>query len=243
MALATGLHRSIFPWGREVMLGEAALAMWWDMAPEVCEEFEHWHSHEHFVERLGLPGFQRASRWAEATGGEGFFVLYELATYEALVSEEYQARLNAPSEWSRKMMPHHRQMVRSQCRVLASRGGAVAGHALTVRLSPVVGAEGTLRSHLGALVQQLPARPGVTGAHLLCTETPSIATTTEQRIRGNADRAADWIFVVNGYDAQALRRLADGELTTEALQAAGAASGAIVGAYGLRLSMVAKDTS
>ncbi|HUG22283.1 MAG TPA: hypothetical protein VMN83_07135, partial [Albitalea sp.] len=77
-----------------MMRGQAALAMWWDMAPGVCDEFEHWHSHEHFPERLALPGFQRASRWAEADGGEGFFVLYELATYEALVSAEYLASLN-----------------------------------------------------------------------------------------------------------------------------------------------------
>ena len=224
------------------MLGDAALAMWWDMAPDTCEEFEHWHSHEHFVERLALPGFQRASRWAEAAGGEGFFVLYELSTYEALVSPQYQARLNAPCEWSRKMMPHHRRMVRSQCRVLESRGGAVAGQALTVRLSPLTGAEEALRDYLDALVQQLPARPGVTGAHLLCTETPAIAPTTEQRIRGNADLAADWIFIANGYDAQALQRLADSELATAALEGAGAARGAIVGTYGLRLSMVAGDT-
>lgn len=225
------------------MLGDAALAMWWDMAPDTREEFEHWHSHEHFVERLALPGFRRASRWAEATGGEGFFVLYELLSYDALISPGYQARLNAPSEWSRKMMPHHRRMVRSQCRVLASRGGAVAGHALTVRLSPAVGTEQALRIYLEALVRQLPAQPGVTGAHLLCTETPSIAPTTEQRIRGNADRAADWIFIANGYDALALQRLAENGLSIAALEGAGAAKGAIVGTYGLRLSMVAADMS
>lgn len=224
------------------MLGDAALAMWWDIAPEAREEFEHWHSHEHFAERLALPGFQRASRWAEAACGEGFFVLYELQTYDALVSLGYLTRLNSPSEWSRKMMPHHRRMVRSQCRVLASRGGAVAGHALTVRVSPVDGEEEALRTRLEALVQQLPALPGVVGAHLLCTETPAIATTTEQRMRGNADRAADWIFIASGYDALALQRLAESTLSVAALEGAGAARGAIVGAYGLRLSMVAADT-
>src|SRR5439155_2127127 len=113
--------------------------MWWNMAPDMREEFEHWHSHEHFVERLALPGFQRASRWADAAGGEGFFVLYELATYDALVSPEYLASLNAPSEWSQRMMPQHRNMVRSQCRVLETSGGAVAAHAMTVRLSPAPG--------------------------------------------------------------------------------------------------------
>jgi len=209
------------------------------MDADVRDEFEHWHSHEHFPERLALPGFRRASRWADAGDGQGFFVLYELATYEVLVSPEYLARLNAPSEWSRKMMPHHRNMVRSQCRVLESRGSAVAGHAITVRFSPAAGEQERLRSHLRALVQELPARPGLAGAHLLQTETPAIAPTTEQRIRGLADRAADWVFIVIGYDAQALRRLAEAALSAAALQSAGAAAGATSATYALRFSLAA----
>ena len=223
------------------MLGTAALAMWWDVAPGVRDEFEHWHSHEHFPERLALPGFQRASRWAEA-GGESFFVLYELANYEALFSPEYVARLNAPSEWSRKMMPHHRNMVRSQCRVLESRGSAVAGCAVTVRLEPAAGAHEQLRRHFCELVQELPAMPGFAGAHLLQTDTPPIATTAEQRMRGLADRTADWIFIVTGYDGPALRRLAEGALSAAALHEAGAQNGAIGAAYALRLSLAAAES-
>jgi hypothetical protein len=225
------------------MLGQAALAMWWDMAPGMREEFEHWHSHEHFPERLALPGFERGSRWADAGEGEGFFILYDLAAYEALVSPEYLASLNSPSPWSQKMMPHHRNMVRSQCRVLASRGSAVAGHALTVRFSPQEGAEDSLRSHLDTLVRELPMRPGLAGAHLLQTDTPDIAPTTEQKIRGLADRSADWSFIVTGYDAQALRELAGGELSAAALHTAGAGEGANIGIYALRLSMVAVEAN
>lgn len=224
-----------------MMAGSAALAMWWDMAPEQREEFEHWHTHEHFPERLALPGFERAARWADAAGGEGFFVIYELADYEALVSPEYLARLNAPSEWSRRMMPHHRHMVRSPCRVLESAGSTVAGQALTVRLSPTSGAQDSLRAHLGALVRELPARPGLGGAHLLRNETPAIAPTTEQQIRGLADRAADWIVLVTGYDLQALRQLAAAELSALALHQAGAAHGVTAGTYTLRMSMTAAE--
>ena len=61
--------------------GTAALAMWWDMAPDMKAEFEDWHSHEHFPERLGVPGFHRASRWTSASGGEAVFVMYDLASH------------------------------------------------------------------------------------------------------------------------------------------------------------------
>ena len=48
------------------LLGKAALAMWWDMAADMRKDFEDWHAHEHFPERLGIPGFRRASRWSAA---------------------------------------------------------------------------------------------------------------------------------------------------------------------------------
>jgi hypothetical protein len=225
------------------MLGQAALAMWWDMAAAMRDEFEHWHSHEHFPERLALPGFLRASRWADASGGEGFFVLYELASYDALVSPEYLACLNAPSQWSQRMMPHHRHMVRSQCRVLESAGSAVGGHVITLRLSPAAGDEARLRDSLRTLAAELPARAGLSGAQLLQTDTPAIAPTTEQQIRGLADREADWIFCVTGYDARALRDLAAGALSAPELQRAGAAPDPVRGLYALRHSSTAGESN
>lgn len=223
------------------MPARAALAMWWDMAPGHRSEFEHWHSHEHFPERLRLPGFLRASRWADAGGGEGFFVLYELEAYEALVSPEYLARLNDPTPWSRVQMPRHRGMVRSPCHVLAGAGAVVAAHAVTVRFAPVPGQEARLREHLEAGVRAWPQQPGLAGAHLLRTEPPAIAPTTEQRIRGMADRAADWIVLVAGYEAQAVAGLARAALDGGTLQRHGAAAGALVRTHVLRLAMEPAD--
>jgi hypothetical protein len=98
------------------LLGSAAIAMWWDIAPAQRIEFEDWHSHEHFPERLSIPGFLRGSRWSGSN--DGFFVMYELETYDTLTSPHYLERLNNPTPWSTRMMPHHRNMVRSQCRVV-----------------------------------------------------------------------------------------------------------------------------
>jgi hypothetical protein len=125
------------------LLGSAALAIWWDIAPQVLADFEDWHSHEHFTERLGIPGFRRVTRWRDVAGGAGIFVMYELDDHAVLSSAPYLARLNAPTPWSTRMMPNHRNMIRSQCRVLESAGGAVARHALTVRLSPEPGRPAT----------------------------------------------------------------------------------------------------
>ena len=204
------------------MLGKAALAMWWDVSDDVRQEWEHWHAHEHFPERLSIPGFMRATRWTDVSGGEGFFVMYELEDHAVLASAPYVARLNAPTPWSTKMMPLHRNMVRTQCQVVHSHGGVTARHALTLRCSPAEGQAEALQRQLAALAESVSQRPGIVGLHVLRHEAPAMAATTEQKIRGNADRAADWIIVVSGYDLDALRKLEGEELSEASLRASGA---------------------
>lgn len=223
------------------LLGKAALAMWWDIAADVRDDFEHWHAHEHFPERLAIPGFRRASRWACADGGEGVFVLYELDGFEVLSSPSYAARLNAPTPWSTRLMPHHRNMVRSQCRVLESEGAVTGRATLTVRLSPQDGQLERLRDAVRRLGQRLRMRSGLVGVHLLRHEAPPIAPTQEQKIRGNADRVADCVLLVCGYDPQAVRSLLSDELSASALDAMGAAEQAEWQLYGLAYSAVPQD--
>lgn len=66
------------------LLGGGALAMWWTVEHARRGEFEDWHSHEHFPERLAIPGFLRGSRWSDGDGR--FFVLYELESHATLSS-------------------------------------------------------------------------------------------------------------------------------------------------------------
>lgn len=225
------------------LLGKGALAMWWNMAAPMRADFEDWHTHEHFPERLGIPGFRRGSRWASAEGGEGIFVLYELQEYETLSSAPYLERLNAPTPWSTRMMPHHGGMVRAQCRVLASAGGAVARHALTVRLSPAAGRGEELRSGLAALIERMPLRPGLVGAHLLQHQLPPIAPTKEQQIRGSADQSADWVLVCCAYDLAAVQALAGDALSGESLVRLGASAASARGVYTLSYSATPADFS
>jgi hypothetical protein len=223
------------------LLGNAALAMWWEVAAALRSEFEHWHTHEHFAERLGVPGFHRASRWTSADGGPGIFVMYELADHGVLHSSAYLDHLNAPTPWSTRMMPAHRNMVRSQCRVLESRGVATARLALTLRLSPADGRDDGLRAALRTLVGALPAQPGLAGAHLLRHEAPPIGPTEEQKMRGQADRVADWVLVVHAYEAEPLHALSAGDLSDASLLSIGAAASTERGLYALSCSATPQD--
>lgn len=223
------------------LLGKAALAMWWDVAADVRPEFEHWHAHEHFPERLGIPGFRRGSRWTSAEGAEGFFVMYELEDYDVLSSAAYATRLNTPTPWSTRMMPNHRNMVRSQCRVLESEGAVIARHASTIRLSLAKETPDAFRRAVAALGRSLRGKPGIVGLHLLRHENPPLAATTEQKIRGGSDRVADWVLIACGYDAAALRELGQTDLSADALGRLGAAPGSERHLYGLAYSATPSD--
>ena len=169
--------------------------------------------------------------------------MYELDDYDVLASPAYVARLNAPTPWSARLMPDHRNMVRSQCRVLESRGINPARNALTVRLSPAPGRDVELRTAIRRMSEQIPLQPGFAGLHLLRHETPSIAATEDQKIRRNADRTADWVLVACGYEVDALHALSERELSNESLVAVGAAPGAERGLYALSCSATPFDVA
>jgi hypothetical protein len=172
------------------MLGRAAVAMWWDVAPEMRAEWEDWHSSEHMPERLALPGFLRGTRWIALSGEPSYFVCYEVESLATLTGGAYLESLNHPTPWSRKMMPHHRNMVRSLCLVRDGYGGGIARVMATVRLSGKI---------------ELPRGKSLTSAHLLESQSMAGAPqTTEQKIRGG-DAAADWALLVGGYDEQAVK--------------------------------------
>jgi hypothetical protein len=180
-----------------MMLGAAAVVMWCDVALDVKEEFDDWHAHEHQPERLSIPGFLRGSRWLSTDGRNSYVMLYEAQSESTVTAGSYMERLNNPTPWSRKMMPHHKNMVRSLCSVQASFGAGLGQFLLTARFAQ----EPALT---GELLPSLPSRKGIVAASLLRRiAQPPTPQTAEQKMRGG-DGSADSIVMINGYDAGAL---------------------------------------
>ena len=195
------------------MLGAAAIAMWWEVSRHVRAEWEQWHTYEHMPERLAIPGFLRGTRCVALADEGAYFVLYEAADLAVITSGPYLERLNHPTPWSREMMPHHQNMVRSLCVVRASHGRGLPYALATLRFS-------------GDVAPELPKGEGITSAALLESQPMPGAPTAEQRIRGG-DASADKVVLVGGYDAQAVRDAA-GKL---------AVAGAILGLYRVSYSL------
>ncbi|MBL8381913.1 MAG: hypothetical protein JNM90_02480 [Burkholderiales bacterium] len=217
------------------LLGNAAMVLFFDLDVEDATEHDHWHTHEHFAERLGIPGFRRASRWAAAGPGPRYFVMYETAEVETLTSDAYRARLDHPSPWTRTLMPHYRNMVRGLTRVVASSGAGIGGAALVVRFAAQPGREAALDAWLSGLVPQLALHPGLAGAHLL-RSAAAAEMTAEQAMRGR-DGGVDGVLVVTGYDLATVREVSGNALGEAALAAHGAAPGRL--AHTFRLAATA----
>ena len=201
-----------------MLLGPAAMLLQFDVVPEAIPEHDDWHTREHLPERLSIPGFLRGTRWVATQGAPRYCVLYEVETLATLSSPPYLERLNDPSAWTRRMMPHYRGMTRGFCAVAASFGSGIGYAARLTRFTP---GEEAIAWLLKESLPELSSRRGIAGVHLLKgAATPQM--TNEQRIRG-ADAGVDWALLLIGYGQQApgvdhsalQRRGAAGVLETE----------------------------
>lgn len=190
------------------LLGSAAMLLSFDVEADAIDEHDRWHTHEHLPERLSIPGFHRGTRWIATEGAPRYMVLYEVESLVTLASEDYVARLNNPTPWTTKMMPHYRGMNRGLCAVLGSFGFGQGGAAVLIRFTPERSRSEDLNRWL--LEEALRAVPQMTGfgsAHLL-QGAQAAAMTNEQRIRG-ADRGADSALILTGYDSNAVAAYAN----------------------------------
>lgn len=162
--------------------GRAALGIWMDVAPEGEDEFNAWYPRQHLPERLGVSGFLRGRRYVSAGGTPRYFVLYETEGPEVLRSAAYLDRLNNPTDWTRRVLPTMRNVVRNAYRYLCGTGRLDGPAALTLRLDPVPGREAALRARYQAEVLEAMTRvPGVLSAALFEAEAAATGVITEER--------------------------------------------------------------
>ena len=185
------------------MLGSAAMLLSFDVAEDAVAEHDEWHTHEHLAERLSIPGFLRGTRWIAVRGSPRYLVVYEVKDLATLTSPGYLERLNNPSPWTARMMPHYRGMQRGLCSVAGSFGVGTGHFTQLLRFKPTETSAASLRQWLveDALPRLVLARHAGS-AHLL-ESAATAAMTNEQRIRG-ADAGLDWAVLLTGYKEEAL---------------------------------------
>jgi hypothetical protein len=213
------------------MTATAAMLLWYDIVPGQVAEHDEWHTREHFPERVGIPGFLSAERWVAHEGtSPRYFVRYDVRDLSVLTSPAYESRLNNPTDWTRRMMPHFRGMVRGFCAIERAVGSSVGAQMLTIRCDALPSQRTHLLQWLGdECLPRIAARRGLASA---CALTSAIAPpmTSEQAIRGR-DATVDCVVLVSGYACEVLDALQGDDLAAQALQAHGAAPAIVYGRY------------
>src|SRR5262249_28757328 len=190
-------------------------------------DFNRWYDREHLEERVAIEGFLEARRYVahetslkvnsikvspDSSVEEHLFTpqkalpqylfLYSTKTIDVLDGPAYRARLNNPTEWSKKTMAKFKNMIRVVARITVSRGtgrGAVLG---ILRLRPQAGQESALRA---ALTERLdPAKlDGIISMHMIESDAKLSGPTTEIPAAGGAG-ASDWFVLVDGTSVNAV---------------------------------------
>ena len=66
------------------LLGQGALVIWHDVQDET--DYNEWHSKEHMLERVAVPGFRRGLRYVALAGSPKYLNLYEVDDLATLTS-------------------------------------------------------------------------------------------------------------------------------------------------------------
>jgi hypothetical protein len=180
----------------------AMLAIWSDVMPEQETDYLHWLTREHTAERIGIPGFEAVRVFrAEIPEACRYLILYNLAAPSVLTSLAYLARLNAPTPWSRRIMPTLRNFARGGGRVRAVRGTGSGAHLLPLRLDrlPPEAAE--------HLLNALVAEDRICAIRLLeVDQEGSKVPTNEKALRGG-DESFRGLLLIEATDGNTLRRV------------------------------------
>jgi hypothetical protein len=223
------------------LLGNAAMLLSFDIVPDAIVEHDDWHTHEHFPERLSIPGFLRGTRWIAQQGQSRYFVMYEVERLDILASAPYLERLNNPTPWTTQMMARYRGMTRGLCTLVGGFGAGLGQAALFLRFKAETGKEAALREWLlGEALPALPSQVGLASAHLFEGGLAAPAT-NEQRIRGK-DAAVDSALLVTGYSSEAVARLSQSGVGGQQLEQRGA-TGVAGGVYQMAYSLIKQELS
>jgi hypothetical protein len=112
------------------------LAIWNDCERGREADFEEWYQHEHFHERIAVPGFLLGRRFEVISGSPRYFCFYLTQSPAVLTSPAYLERLDNPTPMTRKIMSDaFRDMSRTVCHRVARIGVMRGSAAVTMRFS------------------------------------------------------------------------------------------------------------
>ena len=190
------------------MQGAGYLAIWSDLSPADETDWAHWITREHAAERVGIRGFLACRIFrALGTGANRYFILYELDDENVVGGDDYLARLNAPTAWTRSATSHFRNTSRALTRTVLDFGCGLGGVVGTIRFDgSTVGEERCRAAASSASDLSAAARlPRISRVRLFLTNlAASSERTAESRDRSDIRAAPSGAIMIEGCDEAAV---------------------------------------
>jgi hypothetical protein len=183
------------------LAGKGMLLTSMDVDPEHEQGLNRWYDREHLEERVAIEGFLEARRYIAHAGSPKNLFLYSTRTIEVLDSPPYRARLDHPTEGSKKNMANFKNMIRVVASITASRGVGRGAKLGIVRLRPAAGKQDALRAELKTRLDPADL-DGVISMHLLESDAKLSGPTGEIPAAGGG--AADWFVLIDGTNVPAV---------------------------------------
>lgn len=202
-----------------------------DVLEETEDEFNRWYEQEHLPERLSITGFNTARRYRALGAQNTYMAVYECQSIDVLSSPPYKERLAHPTDWTKKIMPSFRNMLRSACRETWAIGDGIgsSNNAVVVRCKPIDGKEADARRFIkNRLAETLMQSDCIVRMALWEADAAVTGgTSTEMALRGGRDRYADWVLFIESHDLERVAQALDAAI----LASDSASTGLLIGGY------------
>jgi len=187
----------------------AVLSIWNDIDAEIEADYEDWYQRDHIRDRAGTPGFRSARRYQRISGaGREYFTFSDLEGIEVIGSPAYRNRLKEATEWTRRIMPHFRRLIRVAADVTIERGDGTGGIAGTAVYDPMddaprLAARREIEAALPAVMDDARiTRVRILEANPLVNELPN----PEAKLRPDPPRTAGIAIIIEGTSETAVAR-------------------------------------
>ncbi|MBK9609387.1 MAG: hypothetical protein IPO58_24350 [Betaproteobacteria bacterium] len=197
-ASAIVIRESPVPAGTEAVNERGALAYWFDIAPEVREEWLDWYQHDHMPSRVGTT-FVSGRCYEALHAAASHMVLFETTEPEALLAPSYMALLRQVSDADRQRRGWYSNTIRVTCRVSARIGKGTGSVLGVIRIAGAKAKAADVRRCLADEVVPALARVPRIGAAWLIESDPALRARMDAvRVTGHQDGSADWAVLIEG---------------------------------------------
>jgi hypothetical protein len=181
---------------------KALLAIRSDIASSVEPEYLEWLTKEHTIERVSIDGFVSARIFRAKYPDFGrYLILYELADTTVIDSPAYLERLNNPTPWSTRMMPHLGNFIRGGGQIMTT-----AGVGCGTTLVPIM-RQNELSADENQAVEKISKAPGVVAIRVLQTDPKRTTAASNERELRSGDQSFETLLMIETLDEGAAKRV------------------------------------